>query len=208
MDSYLSSNESTFPISQSKNYFSGNIRHSANALIVEKTLADTDTVNIDFKDKFKTLNLTAQEIVKKLNELLQSTLPEGIESLNPDQYTSEATSTRIVQGVTAFFGVFKGQHPDLSEEEALDKFMDTVKSGVQKGYDDAFGTLKGLGAFDIDGIQKGVEQTKILIDQKLDSFYQAKRKELGLESTESATKENVNNEVKKQAGVHSLDMSA
>lgn len=207
MDSSLSNSSvsgSTFTIAN----YAQNSKYSSDALIVEKTLSNRDAVDINFQDKYKTLNVTAQEIVKKLNEMLAAKLPDGIESLKQEDYTADATSTRIVQGATAFFGVYAEQHPELSQEEQLDKFMETIKSGIQKGYDEAFNTLKGLGAFDLDGIQGGVEQTKILIDQKLEAFYQAKRKELGLESKDTQVQEATSTEVLKQAGSKAINLVA
>jgi hypothetical protein len=209
MDSLLGNSSSSVSNSPLINYT--DYKYSGDALVIEKTLSNSneDSVNIDFKDKLKSLSITAQEIVKKLNELLKGSLPEGVESLNTADYTADATSTRIVQGATAFFGVFKDQHPDLSDEDLLNKFMDTIKGGIQQGYDDAYGTLKGLGAFDLDGVQAGVEQTKILIDDKLTTFYQAKRKELGLDSgdVETQTKETASSEILKKAAT-SLNITA
>lgn len=137
-----------------------------------------DNIKLNFKDRSKGLSITVREIIKKLNELLKTSLPAGIESLSPQDTTPDATATRIVQGVTAFFSVYAKQNPRLSGQELLDSFMKTIKSGVQQGYDDAYKILEGLGAFEFDGVRAGVEETKVLIESKLDSFYQMKKEEL------------------------------
>lgn len=154
-------------------------------LVIETSL-DTDTINVNFKERLKGLTITAREIVKKLNELLADKVPNGVESLSVEDHTPEATASRIVQGVVAFLPAFAKQNPGLSEEEALDKFMETVKGGIQKGYDEAFSILEGLGAFEVDGIKSGVEETKILIDSKLNAFYEVKRSEMRGEPREES----------------------
>ena len=153
------------------------------------TLSDDETTNgVDFSQGYKSLSVSAQEIIKKINDLLKTSLPAGVESLKPEEVTPEATAERIVSSVTAFFPAFAKQNPELSPEEQLDKFMEEVKRGVQQGYDEAFDILEGLGAFNFEGVQEGVEQTKILIDSKLTAFYNLKRKELGLDSDTEAAK--------------------
>ena len=154
------------------------------ALVIETSLSaksQEDSVSLDFGSGVKSLTVSTQEIVAKLNELLKADLPGGIESLKAEDFTPEATADRIVQMSTGFFEIFRDQNPEMSDEEALDAFMETIKGGIQAGYDDAFNTLQGLGAFEIDGIQSGVEETKLLIESKLESFYKLKREELGLD---------------------------
>jgi hypothetical protein len=48
--------------------------------------------------------------------------------------------------------------------------MEAARKGVDQGYEEAFNILEGLGAFRIEGIQAGVEQTKILLGEKLDQL--------------------------------------
>jgi len=143
--------------------------------------SDEDQLTLSLGDATKGISVTAQEILEKLNALLKEKLPDGIQSLRPEDTTPEATATRIVQGVTAFYSAFAKQNPNLSGEELLNKFMETIKGGVQAGYDDAVSTLEELGAFSFDGVKPGIEETKRLIDEKLAAFEQAKRKELGLD---------------------------
>lgn len=166
---------------------------SSDALILSSTvLGDDDTVEFSF-DAAKGVTLTAQEIVGKLNELLKKQLPNGIESLKPEEVTPEATATRIVQGTTALFDAFAEQNPELEGDELVDAFIAEVKKGVEAGYEDAFETLEALGAFSFDGVQSGIEETKRLIGEKLDSFAAYLREKLGVQSTVEA-------ELEKQSG--------
>ena len=142
-----------------------------------------DTVDVGVDTLTKGLTVSTQQIISKLNELLKDKVPDGVESLNPDDYTPEKTADRIVTGVTALFSNYLKQHEGEDPEKVLSSFLDAARSGVQSGYDDAFETLKGLGAFEVDGVQSGIEETKRLIEQKLSDFEVAKRKELGLSDT-------------------------
>jgi hypothetical protein len=181
-------------------------KYALQASLVERTLKDKpgsgqDRVSLDFKDLYKGLSVTAREIVDKINELLSEKLPNGVQSLKPEDTTPEATADRIVKGATAFFATYAKQNPQLEGEELVTSFMEQIRSGVQRGYDDAFATLKSLGAFDFEGVQSGVEQTKILIEEKLAAFESAKRKELGASQVQNASGQIAETELLAQAGV-------
>jgi Domain of unknown function (DUF5610) len=187
--------------------------YNSDSLIIESTFEGSlsaDASIVDISLGRKTQGITARELIEKINQLLKDKLPEGVESLKPEDYTPEATADRIVKSTTGFFELYQKQHPELSPEEALDSFYEQVKKGIQTGYDDAYATLQGLGAFEIDGVQAGVEQTRILIDEKLQAFYEQKREELGLSTNK---KSNTNStptqtEILAQAGVQGLNVTA
>ena len=148
------------------------------------SIAKNDKVDVSFEELYKSLSLTAKKVIDKLNELLESSLPGGIQSLKAEEWTPEATAERIVTQVTALFSIYAKQNPDLEGEELLNGFMDTIRSGVGQGYGDAFEILESLGAFEFDGVQSGVERTKELIDEKL-ALYEAKmREQLGIETAD------------------------
>ena len=204
------------PLSTPSPFASANLsytQYDADLLIVQNTLGagqnlDSSTVAID--DLYKGLSISAQAIVDKLNELLKAKLPDGIQSLKPEEVTPEATAERIVNGVTGFFEVFAKQNPDLDPEELIAKFMSEVRKGVEIGYGDAAKTLEDLGAFEFDGVKDGIEKTKSLIEEKLKAFEAQKRQDLGLDpkvdadSVAAATK----NEILKQAGGATLNLVA
>ncbi len=158
-------------------------KHAADSLILAASLpgaSKADDKDTGISDVFKALTVTAQEVVEKLNELLKGDLPDGLEGLNPDEVTPEATAERIVTGATSYFEVFARQNPTLTGEELLNRFLSTIRGGIDKGYTQAVGILEGLGAFEFDGVKSGVQKTKGLIDQKLAAFEAFKREELGL----------------------------
>jgi len=85
--------------------------------------------------------------------------------------------------------------------------METIRSGIQQGYDDAYGILEALGAFEFEGVKEGIEKTKALIEEKLQAYYEMMRQKLGLEPAaqeESPTK----TAVLAQGGVSALSATA
>lgn len=191
------------------------------SLVIESTLqsqsdtsqsSSTDTVNTSFEDLYKSLSVAAKEVIDKLNEILKKDLPNGIQSLSPEQVTPEATADRIVQGATAFFDLYSRQHPNLEGEELLSSFMDTIRGGIKSGYDDAVEILKGVGALDYEGVNDGIEQTKKLIDDKLMAYEAYMREELGLSPKTPNSVEDVANSTKnkiiEQGGGGTINIAA
>lgn len=129
-----------------------------------------DFVDIGMKEVYKSLTVLGDKIIKKLDELLKAELPEGIASLDPEQHTPEATAQRIVDGATALFGIFSKQNSEIEGEELISKFMATIRKGISEGYEQAASILGDLGAFEIDGIKSGIEETMRLVEEKLKAF--------------------------------------
>ncbi|MCC6954781.1 MAG: DUF5610 domain-containing protein [Deltaproteobacteria bacterium] len=155
---------------------------------IEALNDEGDSVGTSINDLPKSLAITAKEIVDKINEKLGIALPGGIQSLKPEDVTPEATAARIVQGVVGFYDIFAKQNPNLASGELLNKFLETVKGGIDEGYADAISILEGLNAFQFDGVREGVEKTRTLIDEKLEAFRKAKLEEygFGVEATDSS----------------------
>ncbi len=164
-------------------------RYSADSLIIESILptnSDNSSSSVIEIDRVnQSLSLTAEQIISKLNEFLKDTLPTGIQSLKADDFTPEKTASSIVSSITALFSNYKSSNPELSPDQQLERFMTAARSGIDKGYSDAYETLDGLGAFSFDGVKFGIEQTKILITQKLDAFETAQKKALGTDSVQT-----------------------
>jgi len=159
-----------------------NVKHSQDALIISQTLSSDgiDKVDVGINGLSDSLILKARKIIDKLNELLKTKYPGGIQSLKPEEATPEATADRIVQGSTAFFAAYAKQNPNMDDEELLTSFMELVRKGVEQGYSEAYNILEGLGAFEFEGVKEGIEKTKGLIESKLQLFEKMKREELGL----------------------------
>ncbi len=210
MDS-LSSLAPTSLSSTSFNFSSSTVKYNGDSLILQNLSlsGEVDTVGVGIDDLSKSLSIKAQKIIDKLNEILKAKLPDGVQSLKPEEVTPEATADKIVNGATAFFDVFSKQNPDLQGEELLNKFMETIRSGISQGYDDAVNTLQDLGAFDFEGVKDGIEKTKGLIDDKLKVFETEMRKKLGLDEIKNNVSNNTSTNLLELAGQRvSLDLAA
>lgn len=158
-----------------------------------------DAVDCSFSDLGKCYTVEASEIIKALNAKLADKVSGGIESLDPEEHTAEKTAERIVNSITGLFAAYQKSNSNVDPEEMLTNFMNAVRSGVQTGYDDAFEILDGLGAFQFDGVQSGIEKTLELIHNKLDDFEASMKVKLGI-AEKNETADTVKNEVLTQAG--------
>ena len=158
---------------------------NSDAVILDASLgtktsqANSKSVGRDnFQDLYKALSLTSKEIVDKINEQLKVSLPEGVQSLKPEDVTPEATADRIVSGITALFDIYAKQKKNLSGDALVDSFISEVQKGVTQGYGDALKILEATGALKVTGVQDGVEKTRSLIDEKLSAFAIQKKTDL------------------------------
>lgn len=156
---------------------SANASDRADALVLSSisTGSDAADVSLDFNDPYKSLSISAQEILSKLNEILKGKLPDGLQSVAPEDATPEKTADTIVKGITALYTNYVKSNPELSPEEALTRFMAAARKGVDDGYTSAAGTLESLGAFEFSGVKDGIEKTRVLIEEKLKEFEATQR---------------------------------
>lgn len=114
--------------------------------------------------------LVLRAAIDRINELLAPELGEdAIQQARPEDFTPEATAARIVSLSTGFFEAWQRQHPELEGDAALERFMDTIRGGFEKGFRDAERILQGLGVLGGD-IAAGVERTRELVLKGYDDF--------------------------------------
>lgn len=132
--------------------------------------AKDDAVTVDLSEVYKGLTVLGQKVVSKLDEILAESGAGPVSSLDPSEHTPEKTAERIVTGVTSLIEAYARQNPDLQDEELLDSFMVEVRKGIKQGYEEAVGILEAIGAFEIDGVKAGIEETMRLVEEKLLAF--------------------------------------
>lgn len=122
-----------------------------------------------------------QEVVTQLEGILKQELGDenfslqkladktsGIEG-QEDYWSPENTADRIVAGATGYFETFKKQHPNLSHEEQVEKFISIIAPAIDKGIDEAVSILKGFDVFDGE-IKDNALKTQVLVHDKLEAF--------------------------------------
>ena len=92
-------------------------------------------------------------------------------------WSAEATSDRIVAGTTALLGVFARQNPDLSNEELLDRFESTIRSSIDRGYQQALSVLEAVSTFSPEVKELG-QRTIAMTHDKLTSWFAEQRENL------------------------------
>ncbi|QGZ41588.1 hypothetical protein IP92_00559 [Pseudoduganella flava] len=136
-------------------------------------------LNVSIMEASATISIGAQgnpqallyrSAITGINEALKAELGENaVQNAAKQDNSPEATANRIVSLATGFFGAFKRQNPDMEDDAALQKFMDTIKGGVEQGFKEARDILQGLNALGSD-VAANIEKTYGFVMKGLDDF--------------------------------------
>lgn len=117
--------------------------------------------------------LLYRSAIESLNEVLAEDFgANAIGKAMGQDNSPEATADRIVSLSTGFFEAFKKNHPDKDEQEVLDLFMHTIRTGFETGFREAQDILSGLGALEGE-VASGINKTFDLVMQGFADFAQA-----------------------------------
>lgn len=143
------------------------------------------------------LRILFQETVDKLNEVLAADLgPNAIsaeklaEQGGMEYWSPENTANRIVQGTVGFFEAFKTSNPGLEGEALLDKFLNVIGGGINKGFEEAGSILKGFGVYE-GSIKDNAEKTYELVQKGLQTFREQQMEQMGLKPASTPLSEAV-----------------
>lgn len=138
-------------------------RNQLNAQIVQSS------INISIGAGENPQALVLRAALDRINQALSADAgPNAIENAMGQDNSPEATAGRILV-MTGFLDAFKAQHPNLSSDEATQKFVDLIRGGFEKGYGEATNILEGLGVFNGD-VKDGISKTYELVHKGLDDF--------------------------------------
>ena len=131
---------------------------------------DANALRIFYKEAATAIEGALKEELGDENFSLQNLIDKtsGIKG-QEDYWSSEKTADRIVAGATSYFISFKEQNPRLTNEEAVDKYMNLVTPALEKGMGEAVEILKGFGAFE-GNVKETVELTQQLVFEKMNAF--------------------------------------
>jgi hypothetical protein len=130
--------------------------------------------------------LLYRSAVDHINELLKPELgTNAVQNLAVSQDNSpEATADRILSFSTGLYEMYAQQHPGEDPEKVAQNFVDVVRGGFEKGFNEAKDILEGLQAFN-GGVAEGVMKTYDLVSKGYDQFLSDKLAALKL-TTEGA----------------------
>ena len=120
----------------------------------------------------ESLALVYKAAIEGINDVLEPELGSNAIQNTYDSgldISPQATADRIVSLSTAFFSSYQEQHPELSDEQAANKFADIIGGGIDKGFAEARGILEGLKVLEGD-IASNIDTTYDLVQQGLKAF--------------------------------------
>lgn len=142
-----------------------NLKKSLNAAIIQSSI-DVSSASSSPQ------GLVLKAALEGINDALRASMGDNAIQNAYDSgldVSPEATADRIVSLSTAFFDAYKGQNPNLSEEEALIKFIDVISGGINTGFGEARDILSGLSVLEGD-IATNIDSTYDLVQEKLQAF--------------------------------------
>lgn len=145
------------------------------------------SLDVSIQSKNQPLALLLKSAIAEINELLKPQFGENaIQAAASQDNTPDGTAERIVSLSTGFLDAFKQQHKGENADELLTTFMATIRSGFEKGAEEAQGILKGMGVLTGD-IASNIEKTLVLVRQGYADFEAAQRNPPAMTNETTAT---------------------
>ncbi|WP_207060574.1 DUF5610 domain-containing protein [Motiliproteus sp. SC1-56] len=118
------------------------------------------------------LALTYAAAIEAINETLAPAL--GADALQRTRQEAldvspQATAERILSLSTGLLARFQAQHPELTQPEQVEGFLELIGSGIERGFEEARDILQGLGVLE-GRIADDVDSTYRLVQQGLEAF--------------------------------------
>lgn len=142
-------------------------RLQLNASIVQASL------NVSIASQNDPLALVYKSAITSINEALKDQYgDDAVQNAASQDNSPEATASRIVSLSTGFFEAYKKQHPGEDDDASLQKFMDTISGGMEKGFKEARDILGGLKVLGGD-IASNIDKTYTLVQKGYADFVAA-----------------------------------
>ncbi|MCM2681324.1 DUF5610 domain-containing protein [Echinimonas agarilytica] len=129
-------------------------------------------LQVSIKSGNEPMSLLYKTALEAINAELEPTLgPNAAQSTYDSDLdvSPEATADRIVKGSTAFFDAFRGQNPQLNDEDAMTEFMSVIGGGIEKGFEEARDILDSLAVLEGD-IKTNIDSTYDSVQSGLQTF--------------------------------------
>jgi hypothetical protein len=121
------------------------------------------SLSVSISAKNQPLALLFKSALDEINDILKPTLgANAIQNAVGQDNTPEGTAARIVSLSTGFFQAYQQQHPEMSQPDALKNFMAAIRSGFERGLNEAKDILQGLQVLSGD-IAENIDRTSELV---------------------------------------------
>lgn len=117
--------------------------------------------------------LVLQSALEGINKALQDIPGDNVIQKAYDSKIDvgpEMTADRIVSSSLQIFPAFREQHPELTQEEVLNVFIDIIHGGMRAGFLEAKEILRNLNALDDGDNEDIIDQTFLLAQEKMQLF--------------------------------------
>ena len=133
-------------------------------------------IDISLQDGENSLSLVYRATIQNLNEALEADFgPNAIQAAvdNGVDTSPQATAERIVSQSTGFFDAYLSQaqenDPELSTEAAFGQFLEVIRGGIERGFNEARSVLSSLSAL-TENVESDISETEELVAQKLTNY--------------------------------------
>lgn len=155
----------------------GSAAHNASLQAQQKANFNSAVVQVSLAASVEAgnepLSLLYRSVVESLNEVLEGELGENaLQNALEQDNSPQATADRIVSMATGFFQAFAEQNGGADEPGVMEKFMQTIREGFERGFAEAQEILQGLDALTED-ISAQINQTYDLVLEGFAAFEQA-----------------------------------
>jgi hypothetical protein len=145
------------------------------------------SLTVSLNSSNEPLSVVLKTALTGINEALKGDYGDNaIQNAVSQDNTPEGTASRIVSLSTAFYDAFKQQHAGEDEQDVLNKFIDTLKKGVDQGFKEAREVLDGLKVLNGD-IASNIDKTYDLVQQGYADFISAHQPKQQEAETQAAT---------------------
>jgi hypothetical protein len=142
----------------------------ANAKVQLNTAIVEASVSVSISAKNQPLALLFKSAIESLNQILKPEFgDDAIQNAVNQDNTPAGTAGRIVSLSTGLFEAYKRQHPGEDGADVLKKFMATIRSGFEQGFNEAKNILQGLSVLNGD-IAGNIEKTYDMVLQGYADF--------------------------------------
>ena len=125
--------------------------------------------------------------IDRINEVLGiSEGPDALQKAASQDNSPEATAARILSFTTGLYAAYAAKRPDDDPEQVASDFVDVIRSGFEKGFNEAKDILKGLNVLNGE-VEAGINKTYQLVQKGMDDFLAQLRKPKEEAPTATAT---------------------
>ncbi|TDQ39944.1 DUF5610 domain-containing protein [Thiopseudomonas denitrificans] len=133
------------------------------------------SMDVSISSGNNSLALLYRSAIDSINEHLAPALgPNAIQNAMGQDNSPEGTAGRILSMSTGFYEAYAAQRPNDDPEEVLRDFVDVIRGGFEKGYNEAVGILQGLGVMGEGSfVAEEIGKTFTLVQQGYDDFLES-----------------------------------